>query len=262
MSTSGSNLTNRRRRLGFTLVEMLVVIGIIAMLVSLLLPALSVARSRALAVKCQSNLQQNFYMMSLYAHDADGWLFPIGLGANLSDPKARWPMLVFQPPSPNPGTLVCPADTDPGVEDLTPLDKHSYILNKHVAYHKIKFGTDSARFYNWEVVLMGEKVNIYRDYYMEMDDAKADQWGLGTLQAYNPPASTGDTDYNRLVELYRHGITFGSNLLFLDGSVRASPSGTGGKLLETKPGCIDPWEPIPGAISATPPTPPTPPPTP
>ncbi len=63
---------------GFTLVELLVVIGIIAMLIGLLLPALAQVRLKGQAIKCLSNLSQIGLQMEMYANDNRGLLIPIG----------------------------------------------------------------------------------------------------------------------------------------------------------------------------------------
>jgi prepilin-type N-terminal cleavage/methylation domain-containing protein len=66
------------RRRGFTLVELLVVIGIIAMLIGLLLPALNGARQVANRTKCLANLNQIGVAMLTYANENHGLLIPLG----------------------------------------------------------------------------------------------------------------------------------------------------------------------------------------
>jgi prepilin-type N-terminal cleavage/methylation domain-containing protein len=59
---------------GFTLVELLVVIGIILLLISMLLPSMARARRQAESVQCMSNLRQLGILSQMYAMDTGGWI--------------------------------------------------------------------------------------------------------------------------------------------------------------------------------------------
>ena len=199
------------RKRGFSLTELLVVLGIVALLISLLMPTLNTARQMSLSTKCKANLRSNYMFMLMYANDNRGWFAPPGLGTNV--PMAnRWPVRVFKPPTPSPPTLLCPADADP-----EPADQHSYILNNHVLEMSIRFGSRPPDGHSVsDIILMGEKKSDQPDYYMELERGQP-------------------SEFNRVVELYRHGFYLGSNCLMLDGSVSA-------KSPKQVAGGFDPWD--------------------
>jgi prepilin-type N-terminal cleavage/methylation domain-containing protein/prepilin-type processing-associated H-X9-DG protein len=64
------------RKAGFTLVELLVVIGIIALLISILLPALGKAREAAQSAQCMSNLRQQGVAVQMYMNSFGGGFLP------------------------------------------------------------------------------------------------------------------------------------------------------------------------------------------
>ena len=225
------------RSAGFTLVELMVVIGIIALLIALLMPALTKANHHAQQIRCVSNLRQVGILLTIYSQDNDGWYFPVGAwdpvqkkyktyGYESSNPTApRWTVFVWQPPETYPAVMRCPSD-------FQPADNHSYILNQHLAESPdklIKFFSNAPQGKSKDqVVLMGEKVSTEPDWYMEAD------------------RDTGMLDFYRLVELYRPGPNYGSNYLYAD--MHAS------SLAPSKnANAIDPWDIYP---SETPPTPP------
>ncbi|CAN5331847.1 hypothetical protein BH09PLA1_BH09PLA1_20560 [soil metagenome] len=223
-------MTHPNNRRAFSLVELMVVVGIIAIMIGLLLPSLTRARAQANSVACKSNLRQLGLMMFTYINENNGWLFPVGpegpdgqpttLGTNKA-PHERWPIYMkfselrsapnpppYDPASyptsppydvPNPAVfqthlytpkvLLCPTDFDPA-------EAHSYVLNKHLADKRIRFGSRNfGGLPATDVVTAGEKQTAVRDYYMERDD------------------------FARVVEPYRHGVKLGSNYLKFDGHV-------------------------------------------
>jgi prepilin-type N-terminal cleavage/methylation domain-containing protein len=158
----------RRRsdRCAFTLVELLVVIGIIAVLISIIFPVMSRMRNSARVVACQSNVRQLVQASMAYAADNDGILPLPNLKAQDSPTTPGWlyqnsPTTAPPPPPPpapplspvqlgvlwkylNSGDVYhCPLDSGPwsatSTETLT-----SYLMNPSVVLKQANQGAASS----------------------------------------------------------------------------------------------------------------------
>ena len=99
------------RRSAFTLVELLVVIGIIALLISILLPSLSKARAQATSVACKSLLHQYALASTMYANDFKGVMVDQLHYADYDAGLVRY----FAGQRNGPKLARCPGDNDVGL---------------------------------------------------------------------------------------------------------------------------------------------------
>ncbi len=101
-----------KKNKGFTLVELLVVIAVIALLMAILLPALSKARTQAKRIMCLSGLKQLLTAWMAYADNHDGKLVNGGQAPPLNAVEPFW-CTGFSTPS-DPGFDWCKVGTGPG----------------------------------------------------------------------------------------------------------------------------------------------------